>query len=120
MFKGWMKSSSKPIQMKATIVAPAKLRVCTVADTRKKSNYVVNTLVWLRRVTMLYIADLIKVTLSLEIALWVRSYSLVVTQGDHCSEFIMRKCPMRNCQFPMPKVTFIESAVPDREYKVKS
>ena len=28
MFKGWMKSSSKTIQMKATRVAPAKLRVC--------------------------------------------------------------------------------------------
>ena len=36
-----MKSSSKTIQMKATRVAPAKLRVCC---TRKKSNYVVNTI----------------------------------------------------------------------------
>lgn len=82
----------------------------SVAGTRKKSNYVVNTLVWLRRVTMLYIADPIKVTLSLEIALWVRSYCSVVTQENHCSEFRIRKCPMRNCQFPIPKVTFIESA----------
>ena len=65
-----MKSSSKTIQMKATGVASAKLRVCTVAGTRKKSNYVVNTIVWLRRVTMLYIADPVKVTLCLKIALW--------------------------------------------------
>lgn len=36
MFKGWMKSSSKTIQMKATRVAPAKLRVCCRHTKEKK------------------------------------------------------------------------------------
>ena len=88
MFKGWMKSSSKTIQIKATR-APAKLRVCTVADTRKKSNYVVNTIVWLRRVTMLYIADPTKGTLSLEIALWEAtvwwSLKKIIAVGSVCA-----------------------------------
>ena len=39
------------------------------------------------------------------------NYCLVVTQPNHCSEFCKPKCPMPNYQLPMPKTTFIESAI---------
>ena len=96
-----MKSSSKTIQMKATRVALAKLRVCYRHTNENKSNYVVKCCKYDS-----VIASCKGYFEHGNCALG--SYCLVVTQGNHCSKFCMRKCPMRNCQFPMPKVTFIE------------
>ena len=39
------------------------------------------------------------------------SFCWVVTQANHCSESCKPKCPMPNCQLPMPKTTFIESTI---------
>ena len=54
-----------------------------------------------------YLADSIKVGLGVGNSA-IGSYCLVVTQANHCSEFIMP-----NCQLPIPKATFmnIESAI---------
>ena len=53
----------------------------------------------------LYLADSTKVGLGVGNSA-MESYCLVVTPANHCSEF-----QMRNCQFPMPKVAFIKSAI---------